>query len=372
MALIKCPHCGKEVSSYAKRCPGCGNTLTPAPMVEFGKVVCPECGFHYEKTIGVCPSCGEPNPNSAKPASHDSENQNTVVDFSKIINIQKDEFEGTTSIFSQYGMSGNPELDSLCEQVYAVEPRIVTMYSSSQSERSFGILYDEGNLLEVLKDKRFEEELRKLDSPCRGIIITLDGDETIKLNVEESDGGISIFPIDQEQFLKCCNAHNLEFKVFKQEGNPIVIRGSKEGEELMISSFQALYAYVVDKSMFPDAAAKIQRWLEADNARWKAETARLETESARLEAEIARLKAEEGRKEARKNGGIGTILIIIGVVLAAISFIDFYELYLLFIIGFTVVLTGIPFVIYSSLRKKGYNKTDAMNRMFEIINKFGR
>ena len=34
MALMKCSECGKEVSSQAQSCPGCGNPIKPAPPPE--------------------------------------------------------------------------------------------------------------------------------------------------------------------------------------------------------------------------------------------------------------------------------------------------------------------------------------------------
>jgi len=34
MSLIKCSECGKEVSSKAQSCPGCGNPIKPAPPPE--------------------------------------------------------------------------------------------------------------------------------------------------------------------------------------------------------------------------------------------------------------------------------------------------------------------------------------------------
>jgi DNA-directed RNA polymerase subunit RPC12/RpoP len=37
MALVKCPECGREVSSIAKACPGCGAPIDTA-------VRCPKCG----------------------------------------------------------------------------------------------------------------------------------------------------------------------------------------------------------------------------------------------------------------------------------------------------------------------------------------
>lgn len=32
MSLIKCPECGKEVSTQAPNCPSCGHPLTPSPL----------------------------------------------------------------------------------------------------------------------------------------------------------------------------------------------------------------------------------------------------------------------------------------------------------------------------------------------------
>ena len=37
MALIKCPECGKDVSSIAKACPNCGAPIDTA-------IRCPKCG----------------------------------------------------------------------------------------------------------------------------------------------------------------------------------------------------------------------------------------------------------------------------------------------------------------------------------------
>jgi len=39
MSLINCPECGKQVSSKAPACPGCGNPISPAPAPAPVKVV---------------------------------------------------------------------------------------------------------------------------------------------------------------------------------------------------------------------------------------------------------------------------------------------------------------------------------------------
>lgn len=44
MALIKCPSCGKDVSSNAKACPNCGEPINTS-------ITCPKCGSSNVKII---------------------------------------------------------------------------------------------------------------------------------------------------------------------------------------------------------------------------------------------------------------------------------------------------------------------------------
>lgn len=48
MAIIKCPECGRDVSSQAKECVHCGCKIK----------VCPECGKALFETVGICDGCG--------------------------------------------------------------------------------------------------------------------------------------------------------------------------------------------------------------------------------------------------------------------------------------------------------------------------
>ena len=61
MALIKCEHCGNDVSDRAKVCPSCGAELIP-PEVEEKKtpVLCEECGTEIPEGATECPKCGCP------------------------------------------------------------------------------------------------------------------------------------------------------------------------------------------------------------------------------------------------------------------------------------------------------------------------
>ena len=56
MALIKCPDCGKMISSRALKCPDCGCPV----VVEKPKMVCPECGEEISEGDSKCPNCGCP------------------------------------------------------------------------------------------------------------------------------------------------------------------------------------------------------------------------------------------------------------------------------------------------------------------------
>lgn len=57
MSAIKCPECGKEVSSLAKQCVHCGCTLTICPECQNVLVgeheCCPKCGYTFKKQVTV-------------------------------------------------------------------------------------------------------------------------------------------------------------------------------------------------------------------------------------------------------------------------------------------------------------------------------
>lgn len=47
MAIIKCPECGKEISSYAKECNQCGYPLNLNPENNDYIYICPKCAMVY-------------------------------------------------------------------------------------------------------------------------------------------------------------------------------------------------------------------------------------------------------------------------------------------------------------------------------------
>lgn len=258
MALIPCPHCGKEISSYAKRCPGCGKDLTTGTETMVDDAVCKECGTHYDRKVHVCPACGEPNPNISSEANTTGQQyQDTEVDYNKVLSIMEDEFEGTKKVFTRFRMGGNSELDHICSALNAERPDIMAGYAALESGKYFLFHYNEQDLINKTSNNKTAAEESGIGAPSRGMFIIVDEKENIKLEAEQ---GEPIFIIDDEQFLKCCNANKLGFKIFKQTGKSIAINGNMEDQELLIDSLRSLYNYVVDQEVFPDAGKKILQW----------------------------------------------------------------------------------------------------------------
>lgn len=59
MALIKCPHCGANISDRATKCPKCG-TAFGAPTVDNGPRFCTTCGAARQGNENFCTHCGAP------------------------------------------------------------------------------------------------------------------------------------------------------------------------------------------------------------------------------------------------------------------------------------------------------------------------
>ena len=153
-------------------------------------------------------------------------------------------------------------------------PRISTCYYSDSPtlSHSFSVQYNDFSIIMDLKrrleknpfDVAAQEAAKAFDRPASGIVITVDGRETISLNQnvrsKSSNNGFATFPIGQDDFLKLCNANHLKFEVFKGgEAFTEFFDNEKDGI-LMIEHCRALYSYVVDDSLFPDALPKLLRW----------------------------------------------------------------------------------------------------------------
>ena len=220
--------------------------------------VCKECGTHYDRKVHVCPACGEPNPNISSEANTTGQQyQDTEVDYNKVLSIMEDEFEGTKKVFTRFRMGGNSELDHICSALNAERPDIMAGYAALESGKYFLFHYNEQGLINKTSNNKTAAEESGIGAPSRGMFIIVDEKENIKLEAKQ---GEPIFIIDDEQFLKCCNANKLGFKIFKQTGKSIAINGNMEDQELLIDSLRSLYNYVVDQEVFPDAGKKILQW----------------------------------------------------------------------------------------------------------------
>ena len=54
MALIKCPHCGSQISELAMKCPKCGNKIESTRKKRF----CIKCGAELNENEKKCHNCG--------------------------------------------------------------------------------------------------------------------------------------------------------------------------------------------------------------------------------------------------------------------------------------------------------------------------
>lgn len=198
---------------------------------------------------------------------------NIGVDFQKKLTFSKlfticDEF--VSPLFVMHGSS----FEKVLLKKGFDTPRISTCYYSDSPtlSHSFAVGYNDFSIIMDLKrrleknpfDVTAQEALKAFDRPASGIVITIDGREAISLNQnvrsKSSNKGFSTFPIGQDNFLKLCNANHLKFEVFKGGETFTEFFDNEKDDILMIEHCRALYNYVVDDSMFPDALPKLLRW----------------------------------------------------------------------------------------------------------------
>ena len=208
-----------------------------------------------------------------------------------------------------------------------------------------------------------EDLAERVSSPCKGMIINIDDGEKIKLMVTNVSGNdeyedmLVYFDLTQEQFLKCCNAHKLEFRIFKEDApDPIIIRGSAEDEELLIASIRAIYNVTV-QAIFPNARLKLQSLIEKEEAK------KAQIEKAKKDAEDKIAQSFDNKKTS------GIVLTIIGGILLVLSVPiaingSIGSFFILLLLGLTLVIIGPILIIYSNIRKDGISKADALKIMF--------
>ena len=229
------------------------------------------------------------------------------VDYSNLFVIENDEFDGIHRVTSRYYLEeSNTQIE---QSTVKHKPSIRICHITREAESTFFI-----NL-----------ETSSLCSQCKGMIISINDSETVKINCNKND--VHDFVLEEEQFLKCCNANKLEFKIFYQKGDPIVISGTKDEEEVLIDTFQSLYSFVVDGTVFPNAGKKAQKWWENK----KKEIQELENRAKMKEKENA--EKEQKRKNIKT---LGTSVIILGALLCGMIIFFFKNLTVLL----TLLISG--------------------------------
>ena len=190
------------------------------------------------------------------------------IAYSKVLIFH--EYDNSVSAeFLKYGGSD----DKLLLEKGVEPPHLYPCYYSSNTtlSHSFAIEYTDDYLIDAFKwtlekeplNETAREVLKKFDRPASGIVITIDGRETISLNQNvrsENSNGHSTFPIGQDDFLKCCNASHLKFEIFKGGESINKLFDNEKDNILMIEHCRVLYNYVVNDSMFPDALPILLRW----------------------------------------------------------------------------------------------------------------
>lgn len=182
-------------------------------------------------------------------------------------------------ISARFPLYGGSEDKTLLKK-HTDPPTIYACYYSDSPtlSHSFAIEYDDHSLIYRLKNSTdnfrgmlVSEWLKRFDQPASRIVITIDGRETISLNQnvrsESSGNGLATFPIGQDDFLKCCNANQLKFEIFKGGESVIDFFDNEKDNILMIEHCRVLYNYVVDDSMFPEALPKLLQRKKSESRR---------------------------------------------------------------------------------------------------------
>lgn len=278
-------------------------------------IKCKYCGMIYKTSLDNCPQCGCFTYKQPQMPTIDN---NAPVDLKKVFEISED----SQHISIEY-LQFNCSIAALCDELSVLYvPHIVLHCFIKDGVPQLKIGFDEDEFLARVSEEKSKALTDKYCSPCKRMIIKIDGEKDIKLNLEEGCSGLvhSYFPISNELFLACCNAKELEFKIIKESRTSIVIKGYYEydyesGAEIdffgevvpeneIVLDFQALYNYSIDSKKFKNAIRKKQMIREWSDAKYEAEkTAELEAKS-----KIFKRKILFGCMF-----GIGVIISIIGV-----------------------------------------------------------
>ena len=277
------------------------------------------------------------------------------VDFNYIFNIEENEFDEMKRVTQKYSM--------LCfnGESKALGYLDVVCVSSNEGD-TIAIMYDERYLIDYLKEIERFDEMERAEIPSKGIVINVDGNEHIKIPANSSEDGLSLFDLDNELFLKCCNAKQLQFKLFKEDGSSMILKGENEEEEKnLLTSFRAMYNYFVDQSAFTNAPAVLQQILKVKDEEREAQ------EKIEEKKQQQAVQSENGKQN--KNIYIGIGLVIVGIIMFLVGVSDFNDKFILIIISILPIVIGAVVVMYGNYRKKGYSETEAWNKIAEVFSK---
>lgn len=359
MSLIPCPKCGNQISSLAVNCPYC-KKLSQKSVSSNNVIACPECGKQYDKMTESCPNCGEPNKSITSFDTTNLDQLNTVIDYNMIFNTKEDEYYGIKYISTNFHMQDGRKLNGFEGKYDTVKPFIcLGHFKVDNGESIFLVEYNEQDIIEALEKNGFSPKNYGFGEELKGITVTIDGTETFKLSIvnDEID---NVLKIEKEQFLKCCNANSLQFKIFRKNGESFVITGNEENTKLMIDCFRGLYNYIEDKTLYPDSLIRLQQWAENEKAIY-------EEQKKQEEAKQAAIEAQNKAKESR-NTTIGIVAIFVGIILFIIGLSDLDGLFVIFIfLSLSSIFLGGAFLLYNYFKKQGFSDKEALNGVAEIF-----
>ena len=324
-------------------------------------IKCNDCGKIYDANLEACPQCGCPTEQQPKMPTVD---ENTPVNVTEILSISEDKFEETKDIRIICRKILSTSIDNLCQTLDIDTPEIILEYHVEKGIGQLRIVYYENELLEKIESIQNRDLWDKYGSPCKRMIINIDDRENIRLDLEKGGLYLAFFPIEKDLFLKCCNAKKLEFKITKENGEYISVKGyydfdSETGAEIdvngdvvpendLILNFQALYNYIIDSSMFTDALRKRQMYNDL-----------IKRKNAEIEEEVK--KEVEDEADDNYSKGVGWLLVgILSVVIGLVLFISkVSDPGPTFIIGVVLFVFGILPLVYGIAKMQGKSNEEA-------------
>ena len=359
MALIPCPKCGNQISSLAVNCPYCRKSSQQTVSSD-NVTTCPECGNLYDKQAKSCPNCGEPNNGPITFDTTNLEQPKTIVDYSMIFDIKEDEYYGIKYITTIFCLQDAKIIDGLEKKYNAIKPFIrIGHLKAGNGETRFLLEYNEQDIIDALKENGVSPENYGFGEDLKGIIVTINGTETFKLSIVNDEIN-NVLPIEKEQFLKCCNANSIQFKIFRKNGESFIIAGDKENTQLMIDCFRGLYNYIEDETLYSESLIRLQQWAENEKAKYEEQKKQEEAKQAAIEA--------QNKAKGERNTTIGIVAILVGIILFIIGLSDIDGLFIVFLIlSLISIIGGGAFLLYGYFKKQGLSDEAALNGVTEVF-----